>query len=177
MYSKWISAGSSVLALSLLLAGCNRAAVSTADHAMGEKVGVGPLTYTVIESNWSSQLGEGFKIRSPQQRFLMITLSVTNGGGSDIPVPLLTLESSGGRSFVESDNGDGVDNWLGLIRNVSPAQTMQGKILFDVPLGSYRLRLTDGAGAGAERYSWVSIPLRIDVDTGVQTPTPGDVAK
>ena len=177
MRVRFFSAGGGVLALSLLLAGCSHAAVGQADHAMGEKVTVGPLTYNVIEANWSSQLGEGFKIRSPQQRFLAITLSVTNGGGSDVPVPLLTLENSDGKSFVETDNGDGLDNWLGLIRNISPAQTMQGKILFDVPLGSYRLRLTDGGGAGAEKYSWVTIPLRIDVDTGVQTPTPGDVAK
>lgn len=177
MRAPLFSAGCGVLALSVFLAGCNHAAVSQADHAMGEKVGIGPLTYTVIEANWLSQLGEGFKIRSSQQRFLAIKLSVTNGGGSDVPVPLLTLENSDGKSFVESDNGDGVDNWLGLLRNVSPAQTMEGKILFDVPLGSYRLRLTDGAGAGAEKYSWVSIPLRMDVDTGVQTPAPGDISK
>jgi hypothetical protein len=177
MHMRFFSAGAGVLALSVFLAGCNHTSVGPADHAMGEKVGVGPLTYTVIETNWSSQLGDGFKIRSPQQRFLAITLSITNGGGSDASIPLLSLDSSDGMSYVETDNGDGLDNWLGLIRTISPAQTMEGKILFDVPLGSYRLRLTDGAGAGAERYSWVSIPLRLDVDTGVQTPTPGDVGK
>jgi len=144
---------------------------------MGEKVTLGPLTYSVIEANWHSQLGDAFKIRSPQQRFLEIALSVTNGGGSDVSVPLLALQNSEGQTYLESDSGDGVENWLGLLRTISPAQTQQGAILFDVPLTSYKLRLTDGAGPGAEKYGFVTIPLRIDVDTGVETPTPGSSIK
>ena len=62
---------------------------------------------------------------------------------------------------------------MGLLRTLSPAQTLEGKLLFDVPLTSYRLRLTDGAGPGIEKYGWVSIPLRMDVDTDVPTPLPG----
>lgn len=177
MPGRLFSASLGVFALTVLLAGCNRAETGPVEHAMGERVSLGPLTYNVIETNWYSQLGEGFKIRSPQQRFLAITLSITNGGGSDVAVPLLTLESPDGKSFVETDNGDGLQNWLGLLRDISPAQTLEGKILFDVPLASYRLRLTDGAGTGLEKYGWVTIPLRIDVDTGVQTPTPGDIGK
>jgi hypothetical protein len=144
---------------------------------MGEQVSVGPnLTYNVIESNWYGQLGEGFQIRPAQQRFLAITLSITNGGGSDVGVPLLSIENSEGKTSTELDNGEGLTGWMGLLRNVGPAQTMEGKILFDVPLASYRLRLTDGGGPGAEKYGWVAIPLRLDIDTGVQTPTPGNAA-
>jgi hypothetical protein len=175
-FKKSLSAGS-VLVLAGFLVACNHEESTPKDHPMGETVTVGPLRYNVIESNWYGQLGEGFKIRSAQQRFLAITLSITNGGGSDVAVPLLSLENSNGQSFVETENGDGLDNWLGLLRNVSPAQTVQGKVLFDVPLGSYKLRLTDGAGAGVDKYSWVTIPLHIDTDTGVQTPTPGDIGK
>jgi hypothetical protein len=142
---------------------------------MGEKLTLGPLTYVVIDSTWLGQLGDALKLRPPQQRFLVISLSITNGGGGDVAVPLLNLENSDGRDFLESDNGEGVDDWLGLIRSIKPAETLKGKILFDVPLTSYRLRLTDGAGPGAEKYGWVSIPLRLDVDTDVQAPTPGSV--
>ena len=169
---------SGALALAGLLAGCgNRADNFVQDHAMGEKVAVGPLVYNVIENNWSSQLGDGFKIRSPQQRFMTITLSITNGGAGDIAVPLFNLQNSDGQIFPESDNGDNVENWMGLLRDVGPAQTLEGRILFDVPLASYKLRLTDGGGPGAEKYGWVTIPLRMDTDTGIQTPTPGDVSK
>ncbi len=177
MQVKPLVASIGILFLAASLGGCNHADSGPVEHPMGEKVTLGPLTYNVIENSWYSQLGEGFKVRAPQQRFLSISLSVTNGGSADVPVPLLTLENSDGQNFVELDKGDGLENWLGLLRNVGPAQTMEGRILFDVPLASYKLRLTDGGGAGAEKYGWVSIPLRMDVDTGVQTPTPGNVGK
>ena len=139
---------------------------------MGEKVAVGPLTYNVIESTWRSQLGDAFRVRSPQQRFLLLTVSVTNGGGNDVSVPLLSLENSAGQDILESDNGEGVDNWFGLLRNISPVQTQQGRLVFDVPLSSYRLRLTDGGEPGSEKYAWVTIPLRMDVDSELQAPVP-----
>jgi len=167
-----IAAGG-ILILAGLLAGCSHSEPPPSDASMGEKVKLGPLTYTVIDSAWQSQLGDDLKIRPAQQRFLLVSLSVTNGGGSDVSIPLLSLQNSDGRDFLESDNGEGVQNWMGLIRTISPAQTEQGRILFDVPLSSYRLRLTDGGGPGAEKYGWVTIPLHIDVETDVQTATPG----
>jgi hypothetical protein len=147
------------------------------DYQMGERVTVGPLTYNVVESSWRSQLGNEFKLRMPQQRFLMITVSVTNGGGHEVAIPLLMLENANGQSYLESDNGEGVDNWFGILRSLAPAQTQQGRVLFDVPLTSYKLRLSDGGPAGLERYSWVQIPLRMDTDTGVQTPAPEPISK
>jgi hypothetical protein len=167
------TAAGGIAILAGLLVGCSHAAPPPTDFAMGEKVKLGPLIYTVIDSSWHSQLGESFKLRGAQQRFLILTLAVTNSGGSDVSIPLLTLENSEGQTFLESDNGEGVDNWLGLLRNISPAQTQQGRILFDAPLTSYRLRLPDGGGPGEEKYGWVTIPLRMDVDSDVQTTIPG----
>lgn len=139
---------------------------------MGENVTDGSLIYNVIQSDWKGQLGSGLDVRTPQRRFLEITLSITNSGGQEASVPLLHVQDSAGNDYVESDSGNGVDNWLGLLRSISPAQTLQGKILFDVPLASYRLRLTDGAGAGIEKFAWVTVPLRLDADSGVETPVP-----
>jgi hypothetical protein len=172
MFAKACTTTAGVLILAGFLAGCSHREPPPAEYPMGEKVTLGPLTYNVIESFWRTQLGDALKIRPAQQRFLILSLSVTNGGGSDVSVPLLTLENPDGRDFLESDNGEGVENWLGLLRNISPAQTEQGRILFDVPLSSYKLRLTDGAGPGAEKYGWVTIPLRIDVESDAQTATP-----
>jgi hypothetical protein len=159
------------------LTGCQKQTSTTIDYPMGEKVAVGPLTYTVIETAWSTQLGELFRVRVPQQRFLMISLSVTNGGGSEVSLPLLQLENQNGQTFLESDNGEGVDNWFGLLRNINPAQTQQGRLLFDVALTSYRLRLTDASAPGSERYAWVAIPLRMDTETEIQSPLPGSGIK
>jgi hypothetical protein len=99
----------------------------------------------------------------------MITLSATNGGGKEVSIPLLTLEGDN-KEFRELENGDGVSNWFGLIRTISPAETRQGNIVFDVPLTSYRLRLTDGGEPGTEKFVWVDIPLRLDTDTSIEVP-------
>ena len=163
-----------VLAAALGLSGCaTKATADRKEFQMGERANVGPLTYNVVETTWRSQLGSDFKLRLPQQRFLTVTVSVTNGGGKEISVPLFELEDQNGHIFQESDNGEGVDNWFGLLRTLEAAQTQQGQLVFDVPLGSYKLRITDGADAGVEKFAWIDLPLRIDVDTGVDTPVPG----
>ncbi len=159
------------LAISLL-AGCRTTVNSRAEYQMGEKVPVGPLTYNVVEKVWRSQLGELFQSRMPQNRFLLISISATNGGGSEVSVPLLQLESPDGKIYPEIQNGEGVDNWFGILRTIEPAQTQQGRILFDVPLSSYRLRLSDGDSVSG-RYSYVQIPLQIDADPPVELPVPG----
>jgi hypothetical protein len=161
--------------VAVMLAGCNRRSSAGLDFPIGDRVTVGPLVYNVVETVWRSQLGGAFKTRTPQQRFLLISISVTNSGGMEVSVPMLMLENQSGQDYRESEDGEGVDNWFGLLRNIQPAQTQLGHILFDVPLSNYKLRLTDGGQPGTEKYAWVNIPLHMDVDTGIETPTPGPV--
>ena len=139
---------------------------------MGERATNGPLIYTVIDTTWRAQLGEGFQIRLPQNRFLMITLSVTNGGGNEVSLPLFSIEDGSGKSYLEAENGAGVDGWFGLLRSLPPAQTQQGRIMFDVPLSSYKIKLPNGSPSGEEQFISVQIPLRIDGDSTVQAPLP-----
>jgi hypothetical protein len=152
---------------------CSQQNSTRLDYQMGEKVPLGPLTYNVIQTSWKNEIGDGFKVRSPQQRFLLISLSVTNGGGKEIALPLLSLESERGQTINETENVEGIPNGIGILRTVAPAQTLQGNILFDTGLASYRLRLTDGGEPGSEKVAWVNIPLHMDIDTGVQAPIPG----
>ena len=156
-----------------LCAGCNSQPVNRIDYQMGERVTIGPLTYNVIETKWPSQLGDVLRMRSPERRFFLISLSVTNGGGHPVALPLFSIEGSNGELYRESENGEGVTNWLGMVRNINPAQTVQGRALFDVPLGSYRLRLPDGGDPGVEKYAWVQIPLHLDPNDSVEAPVPG----
>jgi hypothetical protein len=154
-------------------AACSRAPVASgAEFQMGDKVVAGPLTYNVVEKVWRSQLGDGFQIRMPQNRFLLITISATNGGGSEVSVPMLQLEGPDGKLHGEVENGEGVENWFGILRTLTPAQTQQGRIVFDVPLSSYRLRLSDGDSASGH-FNYVQIPLQIDTDSTVETPVVG----
>ena len=155
-----------------VLAGCRNLTATRAEYQMGDKVPAGPLTYNVVEKVWRSQLGEGFQLHMPENRFLLITIAATNSGGGEVSVPLLQLEGPDGKLYTEVENGEGVDNWFGILRTLEPAQTQQGRLLFDVPLSSYRLRLSDGDSVSGH-FVYVQIPLQIDADTPVETPLPG----
>jgi len=161
----------------LFFTACQKAPVAATQFAMGERVPVGQMTYSVVESEWKTQLGESFKIRSPENRFLLIKLSVTNGTGQDASIPLFTLEASNGQTYRELSNGEGVVNWFGLLRTISPGQTQQGAIVFDVPLTSFKLRVPDISDPGLERYVTVQIPLRLDSDVPIPSPISPDSLK
>jgi len=161
------------LAAGMPLAGCKKAESQQTDFQMGERAIATPMVYNVVQTVWRTQLGDLFKVRVPERRFLLISLSATNNGGKPVAVPLFTLEGLNREEYRELQTGDGVDNWFGLLREIAPGETKSGNIAFDVPLASYRLRLTNGGEPGSERLVWVDIPLRIDTDTGVNVPVPG----
>lgn len=135
---------------------------------MGEPVQVGPLIYTVLDTEWFDQLGDPPNVRAPQKRFLAIQLSVTNSGAGPSGMPALSLFDSSGTASEELSNGEGLTDWLGAFRDIKPAQTVRGRVLFDVAAGSYRLRVVNEAEPGSERMAMVDIPLRF----GPPTPPP-----
>jgi hypothetical protein len=160
-----------LLALAVSLAGCRNVGATRTEYQMGDKIPAGPLTYNVVEKVWRSQLGENFQVRMPENRFLLVTIAVTNGSSREVSVPLLQLEGTDGKVYKEIETGEGVDNWFGIFRTLVPSQTQQGRILFDVPLGSYRLRLSDGDSASGH-YTYVPIPLQMDDDPPPTSPVP-----
>jgi hypothetical protein len=128
---------------------------------MGEPVTVGPLIYTVMDTEWRSQLGEGPTARLPENRFLLVRLSVTNSGASNAMVPAMAAVDPGGQSHLELTDGQGVDEWLGYLRTLRPAETDRGRVVFDVPPNSYRLRVTNDAEPGAEKVALIEMPLQL----------------
>ena len=167
---RWCTLAGFMALFVLTLGGCGKQQQPRSEFAMGERVRIGQLTYSVIETTWKTQLGESFKVRNPEQRFLLIKISVTNGTGKDVSIPLLTLEGTNGQTYRELPDGDGVENWFGLLKTLSPGQTQQGNLVFDVPLTSYKLRVPDINDSGFEGFASVQIPLRMDADLPIQSP-------
>ena len=165
-----------LLPFALMLSGCQQEAQQKLTYAMGERVTNGPLTYVVVESSWKSQLGDAFQPRVPRNRFFLLTISVTNGGGGPISLPLLTLEDGTGKQYQELSDSTGVSNGFGILRTIDPGQTQQGRLLFDVPLTAFKLRVPDNGEPGYEKFADVEIPLRIDSDE-IVTPLPNGVLK
>ncbi len=153
------------LGLALIAPGCSRlksGGNSSRVYQMGSPAAVGPLTYTVLDTEWKESLESSLGPKLPEHRFLVVNVSITNGSGGDINVPLLALIDAEGKEYREMDKGEGVAQWLGLLRPVPPAQTLNGHILFDVPLGGYKLRISSGGDAESETTALVDLPLRVE---------------
>jgi hypothetical protein len=130
-------------------------------YRMGDKVQAGPLVYTIISSEWKSQLGSGEQVSVPSKRFLLIHLTVTNGAAETISVPQLMLADESGQTYNESTAGADAPALWGLIRNVKPAGTLEGHVLFDVEPKSYKLKVE--GGPGSNEVAAVEIPLQFEL--------------
>ena len=154
---------SSCFALCLALCGCGAggSANQSAVHQMGERVQVGPLIYTILEMEWLNELPGDASPRVPQNKFLTIRATVTNSGSREINMPLLNLVDEGNKQILEIDDGKGVEEWFGLYRAIKPADTLPGRLVFDVKPGNYKLMLSDGGDLEKEITALVAIPLRL----------------
>lgn len=138
---------------------------------MGDRVELGHLVYTVFETRWASQLGDGptARVPQPQHRFFLIRMNVGNTASARAIVPDMSIEDDQGNSYPEVRDGDGVPEWLGFLRPVTTLDAAAGNVLFDVPPAHYRLRVTD---EDSQRAALVDIPLTFRSDAP-ELPTPG----
>lgn len=116
------------------------------------------MIYNVYEAQYLLKIGDGPDARLPQNRFLLVHLSAVNGGSAKaaVSIPTFSLLDDSGQSYTESDNGDGVPQWLGISRKVRPAESLTGTVAFDVAPKHYKLRIADDTD---EHYAMVDIPL------------------
>ncbi len=126
--------------------------------SMGERAQVGPLIYTVFDTQSALTLGDPPAQRVPSNRFLLLKISVVNSGPESMSVPTFSLVDDEGKSYQEAANGEGVHDWLGFVRKIKPAESAQGTILFDVPQKRFKLRVAD---ENDQKYAFVSIPLTL----------------
>jgi hypothetical protein len=135
---------------------CSKGVQKTASYAMGQRVEIGRLIYTVFETSWMTQLGEGLSARVPQHRFFLVRLSIANSGSAEQLAPNMTIEDDNGTTYAELTNGEGVAQWVGFLRQVKPAEALQGYVVFDAPPRHYRLRVSD---ENETKVATIDIPL------------------
>jgi hypothetical protein len=126
---------------------------------LGERVQLGQFIYTAFETQWLAQFGEGAGARLPQHRFFLVRVTITNAGSTDSFTPPASLVDTKGASFPELSNGDGVPNWIGSLRQIKPANSAQGNLVFDVPPAHYKLRFAD---ENEQHVGLVDIPLAFE---------------
>jgi hypothetical protein len=166
---------SALIAAVSVLAGCQpQAAVfPVRTYPMGDKVQLGNLTYSVIETAYLTQIGDGPAPRIPQNRFFLVKITVSNGGSDTANVSAFQVEGDNGKVYLELHDGEGVPEWIGYLRAVKPAESAQGNALFDAPPAHYRIRVKDENG---DHAALIDIPLTFNTETP-EVPTPGDPSK
>jgi hypothetical protein len=151
------------LIAALLLSGCSSdKLLPMRTFNMGERVTVGHLVYVVYETQWLTHLGEGAESRVPQHRFFLVRMSATNGGNTDLNVPALTIQDDSGAVYHEANDGTGAPQWIGLLRSVKVAESLQGNALFDAPPRHYKLKIMD---ENSEQAHLIDIPLSFGSET------------
>ena len=142
-------------------------------YPLGEKVNLGPFIYTAFETQWLTHLGDDPAPRLPQNRFFLVRVSVLNSGGTEVIAPNLSIVDDSGKSYQELQNGEGVPQWIGYLRQLKPADSAQGNLLFDAPPRHYKLKILDDT---AERTAFIDIPLSFNAEVP-QVLTPPDIPK
>jgi len=137
-------------------AGCSGTGYPVRTYRMGERVQLGSLVYNVYDSQWHTHLGDGAGSRIPENRFFLVRVSITNSGTGETMVPAMSVADDAGQSIQELNNGDRVPQWIGFLRSVKPAETIQGNLVFDCSPRHYKLQLTDENG---QQSAVIDIPL------------------
>lgn len=134
-----------LLALAAVATGCSSApkARETKVFAAGEKAVADHLTYSIVDTEIHTRLGEDPTPRIPQNRFFLVQISVSNSSNEEVAIPSLTLVDDAGKTYNELSDGSGVSHWLGVVRRVRPGLTETGYVAFDAPAVHYKLRLSD----------------------------------
>lgn len=145
-----------VLLCAACLSSCVEHAWEVRTYPLGQKVTLGHLTYVAIETQWYPALGDGPTARTAQNQFLLVRLSVSNGGSVEAPAPNLSVEDSVGHRYPELTDGEGVTDWIGTLRLLAPADSLSGNAVFDVPAGHYTLHILD---EDAQHEARIDLPL------------------
>lgn len=156
-------AGAAALAMTaLLFTGCAKKSSDSKVYEVGEEIATGSLIYAVTQTTWTDQLEGPNGMRIPVNKFLMVNLSVKNAGREAVGVPLLTLIDANGKEYMELDKGEGVPQWLGALRTLGEGNSESGNLLFDVPQGSYKLRVSSGGDVEKETTALVNLPHGVE---------------
>jgi hypothetical protein len=131
-------------------------------YSMGERATVGHVVYVVFETQWLTHIGTGADARVPEHRFFLVRLSAVNSLGSDIVVPNFSIEDDSGNTYPELSSGEGVPQYIGYLRSVKPAESVQGNALFDAPPRHYKMKIADETG---EKVAYIDIPLSFVSET------------
>ncbi len=111
---------------------------------LGQTVHVGYWTYRVNSAEWVPGIANGLTYEQPDAAFLVINLSARNEDRSESVLPPVKLIDASGREFSQSSAGALSDGFFSPLKSLNPGVGSRANVVFDVPPGQYRIRLSGG---------------------------------
>ena len=162
-----------VVAFVLTFPACRKTVAPERVGAIGTPMAVGPLSYTALETEWRDSLESAQGQRTPKTRFLLVNVTVLNASSEQKAVPLLQLVDSKGGVYPEIAEGEGVPDWMGYLRLLPARESHSGRLLFDVPQGAYKLRVSSGGDPEGEQTALIDLPLQLNSEVPRASGAPG----
>ena len=126
---------------------------------LGRVIKVGYFAYVVNDVQWKTVLGDrGLVQERPDAAFLVVDITVINNADKPKYFESPQLVDSSGRTFTSTWNAAIAEGSKLVLKELNPGVGSSGEIVFDVPHGSYSLKLTDGEGLF---HSSKTVPLVI----------------
>ena len=121
-------------------------------HKIGDSVTVGYWSYRCSSAQWRQSIGSEYSRQYPDASFLVVNLGIRNNDKTASVLPPVKLVDESGRVYDESSKGIFLENSFGMLKSLNPGVTSYGNIVFDVPNGTYSLKLSGGFTSGDSVY-------------------------
>ncbi len=122
---------------------------------MGDTVSLGYWSYCVWGTQWKSSIGSEYLTEYPDAAFLIIDLSIRNNDRTSSTLPPLKLVDAQGREYDESSKAIYEQGSIGMLKSLNPSVESRGYAVFDVPKGTYKLKVSGGYTSG--RYAEIEL--------------------
>src|ERR1035441_6913920 len=92
------------LVIGLSLAGCSTPEVKLRTANLGDRIELGHIIYSVYDTQWLTQIGQGVDAKIPQNRYFVIRLSAANSSNAPVMIPATTIQDDDGKTYNELSN-------------------------------------------------------------------------
>ena len=115
---------------------------------MGDTVYVGYWYYICQGVRWRNSIGDEYSLHYPDAKFLVIDLQAGNEDRTASTLPPAKLVDPQGREYDASSAGIWLFNSFDVLKTLNPGVASRGYIVFDVPRGTYALKVSGGYTSG-----------------------------
>jgi hypothetical protein len=125
---------------------------------IGDTIQTGYWTYKIDGFHWAPFITSYGTAERPDAQFLILDLSAQNNDRTASTLPPVKLLNDKGQEFSQSSSGALSDGFFSPLKELNPGVGSRGLIAFDVPPGTYKVKLSGGFEAGETAVASLDMP-------------------